>query len=160
MACQAARGDFIAHWDDDDWMPPHRISCQMAALRADGSDMCGLDHLTFFDVVRRTAWRYLYPRNQRPWLAGATLCYRRSAWEAEPFQDISNGEDTRFVWRRRPCKVLALPQEEIYVAILHGTNTSSRRTHSRRWQSHDVKAVRHVIGDDWAFYESLYAPRQ
>src|SRR6266550_2834391 len=34
LACQASRGDLIAHWDDDDWMAADRLSRQVAALLA------------------------------------------------------------------------------------------------------------------------------
>ena len=32
LACGLARGEFIVHWDDDDWYPPHRVSAQVGAL--------------------------------------------------------------------------------------------------------------------------------
>jgi glycosyltransferase involved in cell wall biosynthesis len=32
IACEQARGDLIAHWDDDDWNAPNRLSAQIAAL--------------------------------------------------------------------------------------------------------------------------------
>ncbi len=31
-ACSAAAGDLIAHWDDDDWHSPTRLSTQVTAL--------------------------------------------------------------------------------------------------------------------------------
>lgn len=31
IACAAAHGEFILHWDDDDWYPPDRVSRQVAA---------------------------------------------------------------------------------------------------------------------------------
>jgi glycosyltransferase involved in cell wall biosynthesis len=33
-ACEAARGDVILHWDDDDWYAPHRIRIQVKCTRA------------------------------------------------------------------------------------------------------------------------------
>src|SRR5260370_2444193 len=34
IACAEARGAIIAHWDDDDWYAPSRLSRQVAALEA------------------------------------------------------------------------------------------------------------------------------
>src|SRR5690349_3155219 len=42
-ACEAARGDVILHWDDDDWYAPHRIRTQVEALFASDADLCGID---------------------------------------------------------------------------------------------------------------------
>ncbi len=40
LGCEQARGELIAHWDDDDWIGPDRLSRQVAALA--GADACGL----------------------------------------------------------------------------------------------------------------------
>ena len=32
FACNLAQGSIIAHWDDDDWIAPHRLSYQVEAL--------------------------------------------------------------------------------------------------------------------------------
>lgn len=34
IACEQACGDFIAHWDDDDWHAPHPMAYQIEARRA------------------------------------------------------------------------------------------------------------------------------
>src|SRR4029077_2383856 len=47
-ACEAAHGDLILHWDDDDWYAPHRIRTQVEALHASGADLCGIDRALFF----------------------------------------------------------------------------------------------------------------
>src|ERR1041384_2498726 len=38
FACEAARGEIILHWDDDDWYAPHRIRLQVEALCASNAD--------------------------------------------------------------------------------------------------------------------------
>src|SRR3712207_6562734 len=32
LACEAARGEVVAHWDDDDWHAPRRLSYQVGEL--------------------------------------------------------------------------------------------------------------------------------
>jgi len=57
------RGDLIMHWDDDDWMAPCRISCQVAALLAAKAAVCGLDRTLFYDLARGCAYLAQYERS-------------------------------------------------------------------------------------------------
>src|SRR5215475_12372109 len=34
LACEAATGDIVVHWDDDDWMAGWRLTYQVTALEA------------------------------------------------------------------------------------------------------------------------------
>jgi len=36
LACERARGQFIVHWDDDDWYPASRVRVQIRALLEQG----------------------------------------------------------------------------------------------------------------------------
>lgn len=148
-ACTEARGDVIMHWDDDDWMADWRIAFQVDALLGSTATVCGLDRLYFYDPQHARAWQYRYPGG-RPWVAGGTLCYYRSFWQAHPFADVRVGEDTRFVWRTRPENVLALRDPSFYVALLHDANTSSRPVQSRRWHRQDPALVERLMGGDVA----------
>ena len=40
IACEAAAGDVIVHWDDDDWMADWRLTYQANALAARAADVC------------------------------------------------------------------------------------------------------------------------
>jgi Glycosyl transferase family 2 len=50
LACEEARGEIIAHWDDDDWHAPDRLRYQTQALLHRGADVCGLATLLFYDL--------------------------------------------------------------------------------------------------------------
>src|SRR5262249_60747130 len=95
LACAQAQGEIIAHWDDDDWYAPSRLRRQVEELLAAGADICGLDRVLFLDRAGRRAWEYVYPQGGAPWVCGATLCYRKSYWQRNPFPEIHVGEDTR-----------------------------------------------------------------
>ena len=41
LACEHAEGELIAHFDDDDWYAPNRLSIQVAALRESGHASAG-----------------------------------------------------------------------------------------------------------------------
>jgi hypothetical protein len=88
--CELARGDVIAHWDDNDWMAPWRVRYQVERLLAAGADVCGLDRPLFYDPAARQAWQYVYPSNAAPWVYGATLCYTKvQRWGHILTRDIS-----------------------------------------------------------------------
>lgn len=93
LGCSLARGDVIAHWDDDDWIGPHRLARQWEALWRDGAAVVGAADLLHYAPLRAEAWRYSRQPGDRPGLCGGTLMYRRDAWERHNFPDISVGED-------------------------------------------------------------------
>src|SRR5262249_1150426 len=43
-ACAEARGAIIAHWDDDDWYAPSRLTRQVAPMLAGDADLTGLEN--------------------------------------------------------------------------------------------------------------------
>ncbi|MCA1818418.1 MAG: glycosyltransferase, partial [Acidobacteria bacterium] len=69
FACEQARGDVIAHWDDDDWHAARRLSYQVGELLRAGADVCGIRELLFYDVRDTRAWRYAYPASRKMWLS-------------------------------------------------------------------------------------------
>lgn len=141
--CARAEGELIAHWDDDDWQSPRRLSTQIATMREQGARLCGVDRLVFYNGER--AWLFQTVRN--PWLAGGTLVYERSLWQEQPFTEVSNGEDVAFIdaAHRRGAKIAAVSDPSLYVAMLHGGNTTQRNVDSQ-WGGFDVETVRRWIG--------------
>ena len=156
-ACGLARGELVAHWDDDDWSAAGRISAQVASLERAGAAVTGLRALHFLDPVARRAWLYTYPaRSSRPWVAGGSLCYRRMFWKAHPFQEVAVGEDTRFVWARG-ARVLALERRDLYVAMMHRGNTSPKRPRAPRWTPSPAGDVEKLLGGQAAGYRDAAA---
>jgi glycosyltransferase involved in cell wall biosynthesis len=145
-ACEATIGDIIVHWDDDDWMAEWRLTYQVNALEQRPADVCGLSRLYFFDAQSRRAWEYVYPAGATAWVAGGTLCYRKAIWRAQPFPDVNEGEDTRFVWALRSARLLALDDSTFYVATVHRGNTSRKRTEERRYRPCAPEVVEEVMG--------------
>src|SRR5262249_49832767 len=107
---RACRGELIMHWDDDDWMAPRRIRCQVEALLKADAEVCGLRKVLFHEPETRRTWLYEYPPGARPWLIGGTLLYRVDFWRRAPFPPIQAGEDTRFLWGR-PLDRVAEPDD-------------------------------------------------
>lgn len=134
LACEAARGEIILHWDDDDWMADNRIRRQAEHLLASGADLSGLPSLYFHEPATGGTWQFTSPARHQKWIAGATFCYRKDLWRAAPFEDVDVGEDMRFLWNGRRKKVVPLAEPGLYVARLHPGNTSSKRDTGRAWR--------------------------
>ena len=148
LACRAAAGDIIVHWDDDDWSAPWRVGYQVRSLLDGGAPMNGLDRVLFYNPRTVRAWWYVHPGTGPPWLCGGTLCYRKELWRSHPFRPINCGEDARFVRQHAPGRSLeALPRNDFYVASIHAGNTNPRRTSQARWHQCSVEKVREVVGD-------------
>jgi glycosyltransferase involved in cell wall biosynthesis len=148
-ACEAARGDVILHWDDDDWYAPHRIRIQVKALHESGAELCGIARAFFFDPRTPAAWEYVYPPGSVPWVCGATQCYHRDYWRAHPFADMNVGEDTRFAAAVLPGQLCVLPDNRFFVAQVHTANTSPKYVRDPRWQPRPIEAIRAMIGGEW-----------
>lgn len=140
LACELARGELIAHWDDDDWMARQWLSAQVKALQDGGADVCGLEKVLFYAPDTREAWRYVYDGGQ-PWLCGGTLCYTKAYWARAPFARIDIGEDNTFVWAAEPKRVAVNDREELYVATIHRGNTSPKITSGHRWRPMSAQFV-------------------
>lgn len=147
LACQAARGDVIVHWDDDDWSAPTRLTYQLTSLRRAAASVCGLTRVYYHQPSTGRSWQYVYPPGQRPWVSGNTLCYTRDSWRRNPFPDINVGEDARFLWSDPSRKLLVLEDPSFFVACVHDANIDPKRVHHRFWHPHPTDSLRTLMGD-------------
>jgi len=151
---ETARGELIMHWDDDDWMAPHRIRYQVEALLREQGQVCGLRQMLFYNPASSEAWLYAYPANQRLWLAGGSLLYTKEFWRRAPFPDIQVASDTRFIWDQDLSRSVTLPDPNFYIAIIHPDNTSPKNCQGSYWSSWQGN-VRELLGVDYSFYEKF-----
>lgn len=164
LACEHAQGTIIAHWDDDDWYAPRRLTCQTETLLNEGTDVCGINNLLYFDMHRNRAFQYIYPPNQRKWLLGSTLCYQKNIWTNIRFADIDVGMDGLFVWAIPPHRVTVLQDSTFSVFMIHKHNVSPKITSGAWWHPYPVEKIQHLLDSDWAFYKTdhtadTYSPR-
>jgi len=148
LACEQARGDLIAHWDDDDWSATWRLRYQVEQLVACGVDAAGLNRVLFHDPAANEAWEYEYPSSGAPWVYGATLIYTRAFWRRNPFPPLSVGEDSRFVWANVPKRIKAHEDRRFFVGTVHGGNTSRKDTRGHRWRRYPTDALRRLMQQD------------
>ncbi len=158
IACQYAKGDVIAHWDDDDWYAERRLQYQVDQLLTGKVEVCGINRLLYYDLRNHCAYRYVYPADQRAWLLGSSLCYTRETWSRNRFSEIDVGMDALFVSRVAPGRVKALADETISVHIIHDQNISPKRTADAWWQPYPVSEIQRIVDNDWEVYGGAESP--
>ena len=155
IACEASRGELIAHWDDDDWQSPGRLHRQVAALTAASLDACGPGALLHYAPFRGEAWLYRPLPHDPPWVAGCSLMYRKDAWRAKPFRDLAAGEDAAFVAGIEPHALGVMPDLDLCLAVVHGGNTGVKAFADPRWTRRPLDDVGRLLGADRSFYAAL-----
>jgi glycosyltransferase involved in cell wall biosynthesis len=153
IACAAARGELIAHWDDDDWIGFDRLSHQAAAL-GDG-DICGATSLLHYRLEAGEAWLRSLPDNPVPELAGGTLFYRRSVWVNCAYSEVDAGDDVPLVASTNTTARRVLADAPFYVALMHAGATSRHDLGTAGWERRPVEEVSARIGFDREFYAAL-----
>lgn len=154
FACEQARGEFIVHWDDDDWYPPNRVSRQIQALCESNCEVSGTSRIFYLDLISKRAREYRYPRADSSWVGGNTLAYRKRFWARHRFPDIQIGEDSRFVWSARGKSIRDLADPTLCIATAHSANTSRKDLNGAYWHSPSFAQVEGLLGHDIYFYLS------
>jgi glycosyltransferase involved in cell wall biosynthesis len=153
LACQQARGDIIAHWDDDDWQSPARIRAQVETLEHENADVCGLGSILVVDAQAGRAWRYRCPITESSFYAvGTSLCYRRTFWERNYFANVDVAEDRQFLWNAGQVRMAQVSDESLVVAVLHECNTTTFNPGGAYWSAAGTEEVKAILRDDWQRY--------
>src|SRR5262249_36253814 len=158
FACRQARGEFIAHWDDDDWYADSRVCAQVKALLAGSADVCGSSRMYFYAPATEQAWEYCYSASGPAWVGGTTLFYRKQAWERSPFPDLQVGEDSHFVCYGGGKTICDLATSELCVAVVHAGNTSYKETAGAFWSPQPGERIERLMGADLDVYRALLGP--
>jgi glycosyltransferase involved in cell wall biosynthesis len=93
FCCERARGEFIAHWDDDDWQAPGRLQDQLSQLEKSTKSVMVYYNILYWDETTKTMCRCI-PNAYA--CHGATLFYKKSWWSDHKFTGAAEGEDTYF----------------------------------------------------------------
>lgn len=123
LACEKSNGEFIIHMDDDDWYAPDWISRQVENLLNTGGDITGLNSIIFHSSSLERSFVYRNVDNNKPWILGATMAYKKSVWENYKFKNMQVGEDTDFL-KNSAGKIVVLNYLNGFVAMVHSNNTS------------------------------------
>jgi len=130
LGCEYARGEIIAHWDDDDYSAPGRLADQVQRLIGSGKPVTGYHSMRFTDG--RQWWQY---RGSLDYALGTSLCYRKDFWQSNQFPSVQVGEDNSFVGAARGRGDIASADSgDLMFATIHDGNTSPRQLGAGNWK--------------------------
>lgn len=149
----SAQGEYIAHFDDDDYYAPQYLETMVASLQSNQADFANLNAWYLFDLrhdffgygnLRQiTGLHYLchadrvrlidFTAENNSHLVhnylgyGFTYVYRRAVWEASPFPAVNWSEDTPFATSAAArFRVLSVgDQSGLVLHVLHSGSTSA-----------------------------------
>lgn len=120
--CELARGEVIAHYDDDDFSAPGRLADQLQRLADTGKAVTGFNSMRFTDGSR---W-WLY-RGSPDYIVGTSLCYRKEWWMKSRFLPVQLGEDNDFGEKARGAgQAVSVDARDLMYATIHAGNSSAR----------------------------------
>ncbi len=147
--CQAAAGDTIIHFDDDDYYAPGYVDGMLSLLATSNADIVKLfgfflyhqasEAFAYWDLEHGFPLHYImHPHHAnisldaRPlgakeaWGYGFSYVYDRKVWQARPFPDHDHGEDQVFADAAISRLRHAGMQDTgcLMVHVIHDSNTS------------------------------------
>ena len=131
LACEAAGGEVICHFDDDDWSAAGRVSDQVMRLVKSGRQMTGYHSITYWNGT--TAYRYVSPVPQ--YALGTTMCYQKSFWHKHGFPAKNYAEDNTLVYKASDERqLIAVDARQMMIVRSHAFCTSSpERLRQNTW---------------------------
>lgn len=124
LACEAAAGDIVAHWDDDDYSDPQRLVYQVSQLALTGKAVTGFHSMKFTDGAKW--WQY---RGTPSFALGTSLCYDREWWKIHRFAPEQCGQDEQLAMIAASRQQLSsIGDADLMYATIHPDNTSPRAT--------------------------------
>jgi O-antigen biosynthesis protein len=128
LACAEARGEIVAHWDDDDWYSPDRLEQQVAPILRGEAEITGLENRFVLQMPDRKFWtidRRLHRTMFVGDVHGGTLVFRRAIWASGVrYPEIDLAEDAMFLQQAtsRGKRLLRIENRGSFVYLRHGTN--------------------------------------
>jgi glycosyltransferase involved in cell wall biosynthesis len=154
IACESARGEYIAHWEDDDWIRADRLSRQIEQLRGGAADACSVRPL-HYHLLTGHVWRWADPnRGPREPRCGAAA-YTRRAWSSGRFPDHERWKEQPFPVSIEPRRVAFDRADAYYVKLVHADNTGAHSYSSPGWERRPLQEVAGLLTDDQEFYARL-----
>lgn len=130
FGCAMARGEFIAHWDDDDYSAPGRIADQVGRLKDSGLAVTAYDSMYFGDAAG--AWWHYQGKMTG---IGTSLVYRKDWWAGHKFPAKPVCEDSEFMYAAlRDKQIITAPAGLLMAATIHERNTSKRTLGDSRYK--------------------------
>ncbi|MET8999447.1 glycosyltransferase [Amycolatopsis sp. NPDC004169] len=128
FACEAASGDVLVQWDDDDWYGSHRLRRQVEPIARGDAEVSALLWDYLYDVPARRFWRRSarLRLNYLDSVVCGTLAFTRAAWQRSAgYRDVSLGEDVGMLTElvRQGARLARVKSDGIFVCVRHSGNT-------------------------------------
>jgi glycosyltransferase involved in cell wall biosynthesis len=127
-ACAEARGEFVVHWDDDDWYAADRIEKQVAPLLRGEADISGLENRYVLQLPHRRFWTVDRKLHRSMFIGdvhGGTLTFQRRIWnDGVHYPEVNLAEDAAFLRQalRRNHRLARLENSGTFVYLRHSSN--------------------------------------
>jgi len=158
LACEYALGSIIANWNDVDWYAPERLGYQVEALQEPKIELCGINHLFYYDLEKKRGFKYQYSTKVWTRLLGSSLCFTKSLWMRNKFAEINFGMDSLFVWATPGAQVKALADYQFLVHMISPYKRSTKDTGDTWQHPHAVEDLQKIMGADWEYYTDKHRP--
>jgi glycosyltransferase involved in cell wall biosynthesis len=130
--CELAQGEYILHWDSDDWHSPARIRRQISPLIGDSNfKTSGTSRIYYYKHGQKKA--YEYRGKKEIWLGG--IAYAKAFWQEHRFDaNPSPGEDTRWLRAHVPVgQRYDLADPALFICAIHASNDSRKNVQGNHW---------------------------
>jgi len=167
LLCEAADGDVLVQWDDDDWYGASRLRRQIAPLAAGCADIAGILKSYLMDL---TTFRFfhggppLHEGNLHASIIAGTLAFTRPAWRSTGgYPNVSIGEEVALLRTvlDRGGRVAPIVNDGMYICVRHHANSWRLKYDAERgpagWA--EVAPPEFLSSEDLAFYRSLHGVR-
>jgi O-antigen biosynthesis protein len=144
LACAEARGEIIAHWDDDDWYGPDRLERQVLPVVGGLADVTGLQNGFVLVLPGGEFWTMDTRLHRRMFVGdvhGGTLVFRKSLCTAGlRYPDVNLAEDAALLSDalKRGARLMRIANTGCFVYVRHGRNAwkfdTGRFLDPRGWQ--------------------------
>jgi glycosyltransferase involved in cell wall biosynthesis len=140
---ELASGEFVIHWDSDDFYPANRVSRQVLPLLENEKLLVsGTSTINYYKHGTKEA--YVYTGNKAAWIGG--ICYRKSAWEKKQFDDLLEpGADARWLRDIPTDARFDLADPFLIIGAIHDTNHSRKTCIGNHWKPIDWSLVAHAV---------------
>lgn len=154
IAIEHARGELIAHMDDDDFYAPDYLAELVQWWQSRTPDLGGFSQFWHYDLFRKRGWKTNLWDTGHPY--GATFIYPKALWaELGGFRDLQRGEDQEFFLAcERAGKVIAsAARPDLFVYVRHHRNVTGplEPIFHPQW----TEATRAVLGEEVHFFDDL-----
>lgn len=149
---EAAKGEVLVHFDDDDWQPADRLRKAVEALRSGDVEVVGKSELCFWDLD--TGALHQTHRIGPKHVTAGSMAYWKRYWEGSRFKPDPHTEERQFL-KNFEAKVVQLEGEpwRTVLCIAHGGNVLPKNRAMPRLPLRPEDVV--TDPEDRAFYAAI-----